>query len=73
MKKAKKCQAWINDEYPGVSGLKILIKLCSSNVITRRNVAIPSMVIVFTKQEGKSRDPVVRFCVPRMRDIVNYT
>lgn len=73
MKRTKKCHIRSNDEYPGVSKLKILIKLCSSNVITRRNVVIPSMVKVFVKQEGNIQDPAFGFCVPRMRDVFNYT
>ena len=42
----KKCKVWFHDECLGVSELRILIKLYSSEVVIRRDLVIHSMVSV---------------------------
>lgn len=42
----KKCKVSVHDEYLGVSELRILIKLYSSEVVIKRDLVIHSMVRV---------------------------
>lgn len=59
MKKTKKCQVWINDDDPETFELRILIKLCSSEVTARRDLVISSVVTILRVHEGSIRDPVL--------------